>query len=56
MTNRGIDSGNQLLILKNMCQKIGILVRPDKPIKKSQSGFSADPHSTTSGSQMMFQC
>ena len=56
ITNRGIDSGNQLLILKNMCQKIVILVRPDKPIKKSQSGFSANPHSTTSGSQMMFQC
>ena len=36
MTNIGIDSGNQLLILKNMCQKIVILARPDKPIKNSQ--------------------
>ena len=39
MTNIGIDSGNQLLILKNMCQKIVILVRPDKPIKNSQGSF-----------------
>ena len=47
MTNIGIDSGNQLLILKNMCQKIVILVRPDKPIRNSQGSFSANPHSTT---------
>ena len=36
MTNIGIDSGNQLLILKNMCQNIVILVRPDKPTKEDE--------------------
>ena len=39
MTNIGTDSGNQLLILKNMYQKIVILVRPDKLIKNSQGSF-----------------
>ena len=39
MTNIGIYFGNQLLILKNMCEKIVILVRPDKPIKNSQGSF-----------------
>ena len=39
MINIGIYCGNQLLILKIMCQKIVILVRPDKPIKNSQGSI-----------------
>ena len=42
-TGIGIDFRNQLLILKNMCQKIAILVRPDKPIKNSQGIFQCYP-------------
>ena len=34
MTNIRIDSGNQLLMLKNV-SKIVTLVRPDEPIKNS---------------------
>ena len=39
MTNIEIYFGNQLFILKNICQKIVILLRPDKPIKNSQGSF-----------------
>ena len=43
MTNIEIDSGNQMLIFKNMCQKIVTLVGPDNLLRTVKVAFSANP-------------